>query len=433
VLTAPLNVNAWDEVTHAYMTNMIPDLVKDSELKVLLQKNSTEFIYGCWYTDTYQYTKSKNKRVGELNPHVIRLHDKAFMNYLNKDNVKQQENYNKLVALFLGSLAHFAEDMWYDNNLSPYQKTKADKFKGDSKHGAFVAKQHGYIGLRVKRYFPVDDLFKLYSEAGLLKEGYNAKEEFEEMIDSWSNVQYKKLRALKLLNFVAGNQLYSASPWTAANLKDAPAGMLNSANVAALLVESAWGRLHGQEVNDIIHVQYMWPVRSLAFFFSGEEESEILKNNNCFIIDEEADTIRGKISSFKDRPMVKRFVPEKPFVDGGNYKFVLLSESGETIYNFSFNADYDYKMEENMAETKPLWTRLGLGLFGFIPLVGIACLFFGLSGIILFRWNVINANKQMPIYLITVRRLLGTVGLFVLGYSLYMLFTSGWVIVNMAL
>jgi hypothetical protein len=179
----------------------------------------------------------------------------------------------------------------------------------------------------------------------------------------------------------------------------------------------------------------MWPIRSLAFFFSGEEESEILNNDNCFIIDQEGDTIAGRISSFKGRPMVKRFVPDKQFVDGENYRFVLLSDSelNEPVYSFGFNSDYDYKMEENMAEKKPLWTRLGLGLFGFIPLFGIACLLFGLSGIVLFRWNVVNNTTQMPIYLIAIRRILEIVSLFVLGYAFYMLFSFGWAIVQMAL
>ena len=77
-----IQLNAWDEVTHAYMTNMIPDLVKDAELKKLLQNNLDEYMYGCWYTDTYQYT---DDRINTLNAHIISTYGQAFMNYLQKE------------------------------------------------------------------------------------------------------------------------------------------------------------------------------------------------------------------------------------------------------------------------------------------------------------------------------------------------------------
>ena len=139
------NSNAWDEVTHAYMTKRIPGMVNDPTLINLLNSYNDYFLAGSWFTDTYQYT-GKNPRMEAINPHNFTDYDSVFIAYLQDEEVKKQSNYNELLAFYLGSLAHLAEDLWFDTNLDNYQRKKSDRFKGDTKHGAFIAKQYGYIG-----------------------------------------------------------------------------------------------------------------------------------------------------------------------------------------------------------------------------------------------------------------------------------------------
>ena len=82
----------------------------------------------------------------------------------------------------------------------------------------------GILVIHVNQYIPYTDLFHIYSKAGLLPDSIKTDADLEKAVKSWAIFQYKQLTALKLLNFVAGNQLYSTSPWTAANLYNGARG-----------------------------------------------------------------------------------------------------------------------------------------------------------------------------------------------------------------
>jgi len=433
ILFCTLTSTAWDEVTHAYMTQMIPELVKDPELKTLLQHNISEFTYGCWYTDIYQYTNNKIERISALNPHRLAMHNAAFVPYLQNPAVQKQANYQKLLALYLGSLAHIAEDLWYDNNLNPYQKLKTDRMKGDSKHGAFVAKQFGYTSIKVKRYLPYKELFKIYDEAGQLTPKIDTPEKFELLMDRWSRNQYKKLTALKFLNFIGGNLFFNSSPWTAANLKDAPGGMLNAAEVAAKMVENAWLRINGKQVPLIIHAQYMWPVGSMSFMLSNPDAGKMLNHYSWNVFDNKGDTIRGNLHSKLGNNMVGIFKPLETFNEGEQYTLVFRNDSDNKILAFPFTPRFDQKMDLRMAEKKPWYKTMGLGLFGFIPLFALSLMFFGIGGIIRFRWSAKQRDKKMPTRLIIAKIFFRTIGIIAFAGAIYVFVNKGWIIVETVL
>lgn len=431
-----INSIAWDEVTHAYMTNMIPELIQDQELKKILQENRSKFIYGCWYSDTYQYPSGS--RIDAFNPHIIDVHDKAFLNYLQKEDVRQQENYHKLVALFLGSMAHISEDLWYDNNLNPYQREKSDLYKGDSKHGAFVARQYGYMGIKVKRYFPKEDLYRLYKEAGLLEEHTDTPEKFESTVNDWSNNQYMMLRALKFLNFLSGNMLYNTSPWTAANLREAPGGMLNSAEVAAKLVEATWHRINNKPVDDILHAQYLWTVQNPAFLFPNLKASDKMTSETTYALNQDGDTIRGEVISKWEHEMVKRFIPEKAFEEGEKYTLVIEditvnADQEQQAYTYDFKADFDHAMDQRLAGKHPWYKTMGMGFFGLTLATGIALLLMGLGGLIRMVWNIRKGENKVPLFLNVVSKLFVLAGLVSFGFGIYLLVSQGWMIVEMAI
>lgn len=427
-------LKAWDEVTHAYMTKMIPDLVTDPTLKHLLRNNPDEFVYGCWYTDTYQYT---DNRINTLNPHIISKYGAAFLNYLQKEEVKQQDNYEKLVALYLGSLSHIIEDFWYDSNLNKYQKTKKDKYTGDSKHGAFVIKQHNYLTLKVKRYFPEEDLFKMYSDAGMLEQEYDTIGKFVEIIDSWSNQQYLMLRSLKLINFLAGNQMYNESLWTAGNLNEINGGMENCAEVAAKFIEASWNELNQNSIPKILHADYFEFENKIAVLTSGTTILSEISADMVYIVNSANDTIHGKLKQV-DHPDNKKgiaeyafsFLPSENLQKGTSCKFQVNLKDNTNPFIYSFQAG---NYIEKMAEPKPFLTTMGLGIFGFIPLVAIAGLLFGIAGIIRFNWNYQHENRKLPVSLQTISKMLYLASIMVLLFSIYVLVNRGEVIIDIAL
>jgi hypothetical protein len=427
------NSKAWDEVTHAYMTKMIPGMVNNPALINLLNGYNDYFIAGSWFTDTYQYT-GKNQRVEAINPHNFTDYDSVFIAYLQDKDVKKQNNYNELLAFYLGSLAHLAEDLWFDSNLDHYQRKKKDRFKGDSDHGAFIAKQYGYIGIHVNQYIPYTDLFHIYSKAGLLPDSIKTEADLEKTIKTWAILQYKQLTALKLLNFVAGNQLYSASPWTAANLYNAPGGMSEAASVAALFVECTWNRIQNKPVNDILITKYFWTSGEIAFLMSSPEAVFKYSSYKGILIDENGDTINGKFNTVYPNAVVRSFGPNQPLIENNTYYFVLIpAQDKDTIMNpekymYSFTANYDHNMDTNLATKKPWYNTLGLGMFGFIPVLAFAGILFGISGIIKMKNSLQKRNRRLII-----QRIFQFAGVIILGVAFYMLFSKGWIIIEIAL
>lgn len=421
---------AWDEVTHAYMTGKIPHIVKNEPLKQLLQENSDEFVYGSWFTDTYQYT---NHRINGLNPHIISEYAPGFFNYLQLEDVKKQDNYEKLVALYLGSLAHLLEDFWYDSNLNKYQKTKADKFIGDSKHGAFVAKQHDYINLKVKRFFPADDLFEMYKNAGMLREGFDSKDKFENRMDQWSNQQYLMLRSLKLLNFLGGNQMHNQSLWTAGNLKTIGGGMTNCTEVAARFIEEEWKRLNGKATTLFIHADYFYYANKIAVIASSPlQENDF---SNVILMNSKGDLIPGKVKRFVHPDKKKgitqyafAFYPEQPLITNQSYKLIV-QNSVETFEHEFTNMGNT----EVLAERKPFFQTLGMGIFGLIPMLALGGIFIGIAGLSCFMWSGKNSSVQMPKSRKLLNTLLNSIGIITIGFGIFLLLTRGSLIIAMAI
>ena len=428
--TLNIQINAWDEVTHAFMTRMIPELVKDQELKKLLQKNLDDFVYGCWFTDTYQYT---DNRVNSMNPHIIADYGPAFFNYLQKEDVKKQDNYERLVALYLGSLAHLLEDFWYDSNLNHYQKTKPDGYIGDSKHGAFVVKQHGYLNLKVKRYFPKKDLFNMYKEAGMLQEEFDTPEEFENMFNEWSNQQYLLLRSLKFINFLAGNQMHNQSLWTAGNLRTISGGMENSAEVAAKFVEASWKKLKNETTPLFIHADYFYFDNKIAVLAS----TPILEKDiaEVALLKSSGDTIQGSFTQFvhpdKKKGITRyafSFFPEKELTTGEAYRLIINNKSNPFTFDFTPVGN-----QEKLAEKKPFLSTVGMGIFGLIPMLAIGGLFFGIAGINRVNWSYKHGLRRMPVLKKIFNLLMNLAGYAAIGVGIYLLVTKGALIIDISI
>lgn len=435
------HLKAWDEVSHGYMTKMIIDEIENPKLKKLLQNHRDAFIYGSWFTDTYQYT---DQRIEKLNPHILQIHTQAFLPYLQKTEVRQQENYDELVAFFLGSLAHTAEDFWLDFILYSYPKEeRGDLMTGDTYNGVINIKHHEYLTLDVKQSLLMNDLFKIYSEAGLLKEGYNQKTAFASMLNSWSNKQFLMLRSLKLLSFLSSDQLVNKSPWTAANMMDASGGLKDCTQKAAQLVEAYWKRIDNKAVDGIIAANYIWIDNSLALLTSFPINAEKIPRENSFVINQKGDTIYGRMDQMKyngsnlnKTNVVIKFIPETSFIENEAYTFHLASGaygdrtelSLEREFIYSFKVVIDHTMINTFAESKPFLSTMRLGLFFFILSLGMGGVCIGFSGVLSFLWNSKNRNANISLGYIFLKRISEVLGLVMIILGVYLLISQAWIV-----
>jgi hypothetical protein len=85
-------------------------------------------------------------------------------------------------------------------------------------------------------------------------------------------------------------------------------------------------------------------------------------------------------------------------------------------------------MDTNLATKKPWYKTLGLGMFGFIPVLALAGILFGISGIIKMNNSLQKRNGRL-----IVQRIFQFASIIILGVAFYMLFSKGWIIVDIAL
>ena len=428
------STRAWDEVTHAYITEMVIEEIRIPELQQLLEKNKAEFLSGCWFTDSYQYTEN---RIDALNPHHLDAYANAYLNYLELPEIRQQENYEKLVALFFGSIAHTTEDFWLDNILYQYPRTIGEDLSGDVYNGVVTINKFNYLDKKVIPYFPANDLFAMYTNAGMLESAFDTQEKFEKVFGRLINKQYEQLRLLKLLSFLASKQVQNEIPWMSANIKTAPGGMLSCAKNTARYMEALWMNLHGQKSASVLNTEFspldnrLGLLLSLPHSLPESDQLEILVQND------KQETLTGSIKAYSfggTRSNLVNLVylfDNNQKMDAGFYSVsISLLNSEMDPFSSHFEVPGIDPANYTTQQPHPFFATLGAGIFLFILCLGIGGLFWGVSGVDPF----IRAVKQpTPIALPLWSRIMQTglqgLGIMVWGLGIYILLTRGWLVV----
>ena len=432
-LLASTYTMAWDEVTHSFMTDKIIQEIRIPELQQLLEQNKNEFLSGSWYTDTYQYTPNRHET---LNPHNLDVHCNAYVNYLQKEEVKKQDNYEQLVALLLGSLAHTTEDFWLDNILYKYPQTIGEDITGDTYNGVISLHKFHYLKKKVKPYFPANDLLTMYKDAGLLEQSYDTPRKFDKLYKQLITKQYEQLRLLKLLSFLASNQVQNRSPWMSANILTVTGGMLSCVNNSSRYLEAVWEVLNNQPTQGILNAEYS-PLDNrlgllVSFPLSVMNEDQL----DLVVLNDEQDTIPGSVSAFSFGgtrtnlvTLVYKFDNDSVF-KRGNYT-VTTKAKGENTINYSapFIASTKGMVTDYPQKPKTLLETIGAGLYLFMLCLGLAGVFWGLSAIYPFIWATKKKKGSLPMFAVLLQKGLQLVGIVIFVFGIYLLFTKGWLVV----
>jgi hypothetical protein len=425
---------AWDEVTHGFMTDKIIDEIKVPELKQLLERNRNEFLSGSWLTDTYQYT---HKRYETLNSHNLDIHCNAYLNYLQKEEVKQQPNYEQLVAILLGSMAHTTEDFWLDNILYEYPKSIGEKVTGDTFNGVIAIKKNGYLCKKVKRYFPANDMYAMYKDANLLEPDYDTPEKFSTLYEKWSSKQYEQLMLLKFLSFLASNQVQNKSPWMSANLMTVTGGMLSSVNNSARYIEAVWKKFHNVTVEGLLNVEYSGLDSRLGLLVSFSHPITNQDSLAVYVVDSKLDTLKGAINAFSFGGtktnlinLVYKFQSDSVLLQ--NNEYVVILHPTNTVnpeMRFSFKAITDTIITDYPQKPKSFFSTLGAGLFLFIICTGIGGILVGISGLFSFIPAIRNKRSKYTVINRVFYRVFLFAGVLIILLGIYLFVTKGWLVI----
>lgn len=425
---------AWDEVTHGFMTDKIIGEIKIPELKQLLERNKNEFLSGSWLTDTYQYTHNRNET---LNPHNLDIHCNAYIAYLQKEEVQEQANYEKLVALLLGSLAHTTEDFWLDNILYDYPKSIGDSVTGDTYNGVIAINKFGYLCKKVKRYFPANDMYTMYKDTNLLEPDYETPEKFEAYYSVWAAKQYEQLRLLKLLSFLASNQVQNESPWTSANILNAPGGMLSSVNNSARYLENVWKRLHNLPVEGLLNAEYSGLDSRLGMLVSFSHPIENQDSLEVYVVDSKQDTLKGTINAFSFGGtktnlinLVYKFNSNSALPRNSEYVVILHPANAiNPDLKTSFKATNGKVITNYPLKPKSFLSTLGAGLFLLLICMGLGGIFYGISGLFSFYPAVRNKRQKYSVVNRVFYRIFQFVGVLIILTGFYLFMTKGWLVI----
>ena len=253
-----------DEVTHAYMTKTAIGLVEGQDLRDLLERHTEIVKFGSWLPDWGQYIDHPFADLShEADPFLY-----AFLDYLVRPDVRREEEYPRLVALFLGTAAHIIQDQYYDTLFLETLKLVDSGISGDMEMGIINIARHGYLRLRVEPYLPVYDLAEVYAAAGGFETAGIDPGTFARDLGAGVRMQFLQLRALKLLSFLSSGLMAREMPWGSRNVMDAPGGIRDVARVTARYWESLWQQLSGMSPPLIVTA---YPARggSLATADSG--------------------------------------------------------------------------------------------------------------------------------------------------------------------
>lgn len=246
-MTAVVPLDAWDEVSHAYIVELAIPLVEDAELRALLSRHRALVRFGSWYPDWGQY--------GD-HPFDAGSHGEvpaAYFRYVRREELRDRDDYEELVAHFMGAYSHIVGDNFLDSTIYRYLRELDNGVGGDMENGIMNIARHRYTGVRVDADYPYDHLVELYRDLGYFTRDSLSPADFRAQIDHHTRIQFLQMRGLKLLSFLGSSYVAHLMPWGAAHMHDAPGGHVDNAVAMAAVWDSLWDRMHGRPTQLFVH------------------------------------------------------------------------------------------------------------------------------------------------------------------------------------
>ena len=435
---------AWDEVTHSEITDMAVDFVQTPELAALLRAHRSELLSGSWFPDWGQYGHPFDD--GNHRSHLDR-----FRAYLHRPEIQARANYSALVAYYLGTYGHCAEDFYVDTTLEPFLETIDLHIARDTEYGMLNIKEFQYLNLHVVPYLPIDDLIAIYQSGGYFAKYHRNPANFEHEIRAIMKRQYILMRELKLLSFMSSQYTRSLMPWASQHMMTAPGGLEDEARATAALWEALWSDLHDRPApffvystpsngGSIFTPDHSSSYGRITLLSSHRMDNGRFGSNSMTLADADGTIISGHAqlgyvhSPEEASDLLVQFTPDTSLTPTHAYTLTvnpgiygLAGERLNTPYQIHFMAPEAPTIGSPHPERG--WA---MGVFAFCFFAPLALIVAGGSGLIRLQIDCsphgLLARKRG---LATgIQRSLELVGILLLGIGLYFLLTNGLPIIN---
>jgi hypothetical protein len=216
----------------------------------------------------------------------------------------------------------------------------------------------------------------------------------------------------------------------------APGGMLSCARNSARYLEAVWLALHGKYKDvQVMNSEFSPLDNSLGLLIWSDQPVD---QNQLKIIVQNSkhDTVAGSVKAFSYGgtltnlvTLVYQFDDNGEIEEGKYHASIGRNNSGANLFNISFDINHNSQGIQEPQKPVSRFRTMGTGLFLFILCLGLAGAFWGLSGLHPFIWTSRKQNMAIPLWSRILQRGLQGIGITLLGFGLYVLFTRGWLVV----
>ncbi len=448
ILLIPGSLFAWDEISHAKITDMAVDLVDDKQLKNILSDNRKMVRFGSWFPDWAQY--GNHPFNNGSHSEVIA----AYYNHLNKAAIKSRENHDRVLSHFMGAYAHAVQDFFLDSTIYTFMREIDNGVSDDLENGMMNIRLHGYLRISVEADYLYDDLVAVYSDLDMFSRDGLTPEKFKEEIDSHTKIQFLEMNGLRLLSFLTSSYIKNLMPWGAENMMTAPGGGMDCARATAKAWDALWDEMHGESPPLFVY-SYPLPGQRLlnpdnksmygriTLVSAKPLDSSKFNSDSMELRSEKGEKIPGIVETYayseNDRAdLVVQFIPGQPLQHG--MKYILKVNPGEYgKYDIARTPTYTIPFEvADSMDTAATVTEQGyeMGLFLLILLAGLGAVIYGFPAFVLSavqhaQWErKESVVSTLPHWEKTVRHGFHLMGLIFIALGFYMFITKGVIFIE---
>lgn len=234
----PAQASSWDGATHAHITDLATEQVRDPALKAFLRTHRDALLSGADFPDWGH----------ALKPHGEQTHTRfldAGLADLERSSTGRPDQ-GEWLAFYLGAYAHVVEDRLLDATLKRRAPEIGEAHRDDMENGILMIAGEGLLVRDHRRLTPDSDLARVYQSADFFGEPRLNAENLADLMGRGAARSQEIDQKLKLLSFLAAGELRRVYPWGAIHLIDAPGGVQSNARAVAAGWEALWARLHGR-------------------------------------------------------------------------------------------------------------------------------------------------------------------------------------------
>lgn len=380
---------AWDEVSHAHVTELAIARVRSPDLKAFLQSHRDEVLSGSWFPD-WIYNVREHDRNHEHTDYL----DLMWAD-LNRPATRRERSYGSYLAHYMGAYAHVVEDRTLDKLFGAYRDEVGDRGRDDMELGMVAIATYGYLRRDFDMTLPAADIQRLYRENGYFRYDELNDANFPAQLQRGLAKQDSENRLLRLLSFLAAGWSQREFPFAAAHLPSALGGFTDNADAVAAAWETIWAKVHGRSVAALAFalprenglLGSLNPASPRGWIYLVAAPRIDTARLTPADIDLRGDTV-GRVPAHivtkpdagNVREVALAIAPDRPWKAGERYHLSLryADETGKPAY---FALDVRAPLHETIYPPRSDGPRtIGFGLWGATLLAGIAGLLFGAGG-----------------------------------------------------